>query len=541
MDTDEFHFVVNDVSTTPSVWLTTATETSFLEICEVEVYGELSYYPAGGLENPNIALNRPTMTSSVSEGHSSAAVDGDPRTCVKTREGSLGMFRVDLDPGTLPTKVIVKGRVSTGAGITAAPYDCEKQMAGIDGVVVSMGTPAYHFTPSQFAESIRHHCGVTSHVVTSDHDVTELYLKIEGGIDLQVCGVEVYEQMIEKTVVNNETEFYLAGRHIYLEESSTGEKMTTDSVLATVDGNATCSGDGLNLLTGSLFVAIDRDTVVSRIVLHTKNNTNGMGERVYTTASLSNGVTLGTVSSASLTMQTLTASDAVTASQQAKIDLAAETAAGNRGAFCGVSASKYAAATPYIETLKQSSRCSCSIACEAHPSCKVWSFVQSGSMDNFMDCYLSQTSTLVSEASSALALISGGEGVIRGETVDTGAADLPDSVPAVTHAWDFRGCQETEKVFENDPGVEGQYFVEDGYGMMKWQGEYWYLVRRAQNKWHLATDDAMGTSSYNLGGDTTNPVSAGAQTWSKQYYDFSYDKILFMTGDKEHWVLAPRR
>jgi hypothetical protein len=55
MDTDDFNFVVDDVAVIPSIWIESTQETGWLEVCEVEVFEQLSYFEAGTPFNPNVS------------------------------------------------------------------------------------------------------------------------------------------------------------------------------------------------------------------------------------------------------------------------------------------------------------------------------------------------------------------------------------------------------------------------------------------------------------------------------------------------------
>ena len=64
---------------------------------------------------------------------------------------------------------------------------------------------------------------------------------------------------------------------------------------------------------------------------------------------------------------------------------------------------------------------------------------------------------------------------------------------------------------------------------MDHEDQKWYLVRRQgkTNKWHPATDNALGEDKY---GEVT-PDSKGSDTFSMKYDTMKWDKIMFAYGD----------
>ena len=72
---------------------------------------------------------------------------------------------------------------------------------------------------------------------------------------------------------------------------------------------------------------------------------------------------------------------------------------------------------------------------------------------------------------------------------------------------------------------------------MELEGETWYLGRRnaETDKWHPATDNALGSESY---GTATNPT--GPDTFSIKYDTLNWNKILFAMGNLEYWMILER-
>ncbi|GMH97446.1 hypothetical protein TrST_g12666 [Triparma strigata] len=104
------------------------------------------------------------------------------------------------------------------------------------------------------------------------------------------------------------------------------------------------------------------------------------------------------------------------------------------------------------------------------------------------------------------------------------------------HFWDFRGCTSNQIDI-----VEGQPFVSNGKAVMKFRGEYWYLVRRVPhhlNRWHQATDNLRGTQAA-YGSYNTDAVS-GTDEFSLQFSSLTWDKMLVNTGDNSKWVELSR-
>ncbi|GMI09414.1 hypothetical protein TrVE_jg8804 [Triparma verrucosa] len=104
------------------------------------------------------------------------------------------------------------------------------------------------------------------------------------------------------------------------------------------------------------------------------------------------------------------------------------------------------------------------------------------------------------------------------------------------HFWDFRGCTSNQIDI-----VEGQPFVINGKAIMKFRGEYWYLVRRVPhhlNRWHQATDNLRGTQAA-YGSYNTDAVS-GTDEFSLQFSSLTWDKMLVNTGDNSKWVELSR-
>ncbi|GMH50285.1 hypothetical protein TrVE_jg21, partial [Triparma verrucosa] len=104
------------------------------------------------------------------------------------------------------------------------------------------------------------------------------------------------------------------------------------------------------------------------------------------------------------------------------------------------------------------------------------------------------------------------------------------------HFWDFRGCTSNQIDI-----VEGQPFVNNGKAVMKFRGEYWYLVRRVPhhlNRWHQATDNLRGTQAA-YGSYNTDAVS-GTNEFSLQFSSLTWDKMLVNTGDNSKWVELSR-
>ena len=66
---------------------------------------------------------------------------------------------------------------------------------------------------------------------------------------------------------------------------------------------------------------------------------------------------------------------------------------------------------------------------------------------------------------------------------------------------------------------------------MNFEGENWYLVRRnaQKDKWHPATDNALGTDDY--GEPIANPT--GENTFTIKYKELKWNHIMFAWGDLE--------
>lgn len=111
-------------------------------------------------------------------------------------------------------------------------------------------------------------------------------------------------------------------------------------------------------------------------------------------------------------------------------------------------------------------------------------------------------------------------------------------IPLPTHAWDFESdCPAAWPADEPDPGVDGQAWVEGGWGKMTFQGETWYLVRRqGKDAFHRSTDNARGTQEYN----SYDPDPLSSSEFSVNYNDYEYDKILFAWGNLGAWATAPK-
>ena len=151
----------------------------FLEICEVEVFGELSVFEEGSLHNPNLAVGMPATITATEYGMSSAVNDGDRSSCVKTIPNQLGVIRLDLVPGVLPTKVNIIGRTSS-TDASGEEYLCKDQHLGLQGVTVSVGTLKEEggFQVIPFLTAINTVCEAESYTISSALDVEDVQLKI---------------------------------------------------------------------------------------------------------------------------------------------------------------------------------------------------------------------------------------------------------------------------------------------------------------------------------------------------------------------------
>ena len=78
----------------------------------------------------------------------------------------------------------------------------------------------------------------------------------------------------------------------------------------------------------------------------------------------------------------------------------------------------------------------------------------------------------------------------------------------------------------------------NGFGHVSLGGTEWFLVRRVSGptSWHPANDDASGSTAY--GSYSSDPLSDA--TFSLMYAQFSWDKILFASGDLTMWVTMAR-
>jgi hypothetical protein len=163
------------------------------------------------------------------------AVDGDASTCVKTSEGKFGALRIDLDPGTLPKKVVIHTRASSNIA-------CDDQMSGMDGVTVSIGTPGH--SGEQFSDTIHHSCGIAKHTLTSEHDVNELYVVIEAAADVSspfyVC--EITGEAFDVDAFQNTTVIDMSGRHSFQDLGGLGADFLSAS--AVNDNVMNCTNDG---------------------------------------------------------------------------------------------------------------------------------------------------------------------------------------------------------------------------------------------------------------------------------------------------------
>jgi len=492
MDTDDFTFVVDDVAVIPSLWIESTNEAGWLEICEVEVYGELSYFEAGGSYNPNVALGRSATSSSTTStgyGFGGDAVDGDLTTCVKTRTGKFGALRIDLDPGTLPTKVVVHGR-------SAGDYACEDQKKGLDGATVSIGTPGYAGTA--FSEAIHHSCDVGSHTLTSEHDVNELYVVLEAvdlATDLWLCEVSAVVQDLES--FENVSDFDLIGRHSFQKLEGMSEVVSATSAN---DGVFNCSGmanDPINLALGPVSIAIDHYAVVTSLTLDTIGNE---GQKLAT-ARLSNGLDLGTFTFDNSGQQSLEVADENLEPQDFTLEYALESVSGDVASFCGTAGSHYVAAEPYLSTLKESSKCGCEAACNAVSLCSVWTFVMSGASPNHKECYLATKSARNTDPIDAIRYVSGGEGVLQGvseKQLEVPALD--PSIPPISHQWEFRTCNG-----QGDPldwaAVESLYSdAHDTFSIFYENGDEQYIGLGEFN-------------AYDSEGNRLTPVSSAMSSW----------------------------
>ena len=72
----------------------------------------------------------------------------------------------------------------------------------------------------------------------------------------------------------------------------------------------------------------------------------------------------------------------------------------------------------------------------------------------------------------------------------------------------------------------------------QFEGNNWYLVRRnaKTDSWHPANDNALGTDIY--GTKENNPI--GADTFSVQYSQWKWDKIMFAWGNLGKWIVFDR-
>ena len=78
----------------------------------------------------------------------------------------------------------------------------------------------------------------------------------------------------------------------------------------------------------------------------------------------------------------------------------------------------------------------------------------------------------------------------------------------------------------------------NGFAHVKWEQEDWYLVRRASGpkKWHPSNDNAQGTVAY--GKYSTDALSDS--TFSMLYKQYTWDKIMFASGDLSMYVVMGR-
>ncbi|GMI16663.1 hypothetical protein TrLO_g10830 [Triparma laevis f. longispina] len=464
----EFTYVSYDVALVPSVWVhldeSASFEGRYLEICEVEVFEEVSYFEAGTPSNPNVVLNRPSTSSSVDHSHdgpkltAEVAVDGDLNTRFRTRVDELGMFRVDLDPGTLPRKVHVYGRSVYDDGMS-----CESQRLGLDGAMVSIGTPAMKFAKSSYP--IAHSCGTYKYVITNEHDVNEHLVKIEqidtSGVPLRACEVEIYVKARSSSGVSSEVKYDASGRHAFLGDALTGGSGATFAF----DGDLSCaplsddtsgtseiiffSSPINNVENKALYISVDPFEVVTRVVIRTD------GEQKDARVTLNNGIELlGGLSydayehnATSFSLQGAVSSDKVTA-QEEVIAVSMSSLESHSASYCGTAGSFFMAAQPYLSTTENSDRCACEELCHNEDGCLALTFVQSASSEYYRNCYLSTSSAKEVSPEAAMAYVSGGPAVLQGVTAvseeggDEAVGSIPDEVPSTGyHEWEFRkGC-----------------------------------------------------------------------------------------------------
>ena len=416
MSHDTFSFAAGEDAHRYSVYLEMgegSPRNRFLEVCEVEVFGQPTDFPVGGADNPNVALGRAVSSTKLAEPREGedapegpqALVDGDELTCARTQVGTKGAFRVDLDPGSVPTHVKVVGRIwgapfgnETYEGnadiefgpLGALPLSCEEQTAGLAGATLRIGAGDARIETLPVA--LKAACGSPWHARSTKEDAAAQYLQIDLAPS-EVCEVQLFAE----DGVGGEVEVQLSGNAAFF---GTAPKTDSDAA-AMVDGNTECgerSPKG-----GKLRVHIPYPTVPTRVVVHTDTTAEVVGAKV----TLGSGPELGTFLSSAIDGDTitLTVPDVTRNIVRAGVDRRASVLRSDVSSFCGVAGAKRGAGAA-IETAEESTPCDCEALCDSNANCRAWSYVRSPSHENYRTCTISAAAVNLGAAAAA-ALVSG--------------------------------------------------------------------------------------------------------------------------------------
>ena len=414
---DEYTFQgpMADAAERYSVWITTPSTgvvgDGFLEICELEVYGEASVFEAGGAENPNVARDRPVFASSIRSGAPKHLVDGDSTTCAVTEAGESGAFRVDLDVGSVAARVVVRGRTLDSDG---APYSCELQMSGIHGTEVWLGTPSDK--GSLLSTPLQHACGLEKHVRQSSSDVVESFVEIEIGDDLSVCEVELWYEDSTGVLVTYDLKAM---------RSFEGSLGRSEGRARSINDGAGACPTGIGKITGptTVGVVIEPHIVPAKLVVHY----DGDAPTKPTTARVSTGLVLGHLAAAQADGQLeLVVADGTKDAYAGYVGYARDRTASDAGSSCGTGGTQHRwdpSAEKQLSETTGSTACECRALCEATDGCAVWTYFRNPTHTLYRRCYLSAGSQATSP-SERLQIIGGLVSAAADATVRTMTAEF---------------------------------------------------------------------------------------------------------------------
>eukprot|EP00968_Pinguiococcus_pyrenoidosus_P017237 scaffold1697_cov308-Pinguiococcus_pyrenoidosus.AAC.1 len=454
--TGPFTFLGSGESFEYSIWIESAAgvDGGYLEICEIEVFGQPSTYLAGGFENPNLAYDAFAASSVLSSSSpaASAIVDGNPLTCVRTKEGQQGILRVDLHSGAMPTSVRVSGRVLPSTSEPSTP-SCEEQALGIDGAKLYVGSTVAKFEPALPIPLVSK-CGESEHTRSTQQDVAETLLIVDVGENIRVCELELFV-----VGANGTSELFgVSALSSYVDTASYG-----GAQLATyaTDGSTDCSP--LDSQVGiTLFVSIPPSLVPDRLVLHI---TTEVGETEFgsTSARLSTGISLGTFTSAAPGEGTieLDVSSSAQDSVSSYVTFATENVRTEVDNRCGAGGPRESAGAAYA-VITSSDPCACLQACEEDSECAAWSYNRNAGHPNYRRCFLSGT-VVSSTADETIDFIGGAK------------AEAPDSVDRFYLS--NSGSYEVADLVVFDGHLPGQMLADF---QTHFEQQYLYLLSGAQ-------------------------------------------------------------